>query len=124
MSHDLLAELTGYRNELTAVSGERAEAVKGEIERVTAEIRQKAEALDARAEAHDEGGQDVPAAEARVEARQLRDAIAESGPEPGEDTAGTSEVPAGATARGRGRTAKKTENAADSTPRETADGKK
>jgi hypothetical protein len=120
MSHDLLAELTGYRNELTAVSGDRAEAVKGEIERVTAAIRRKADALEARAEAHDEGGQDVPAAEARVEARRLREAI-----EPEDADPGAGEGKTGAAARGRGKTTKRAnETAVDSTPRETADGKK
>lgn len=92
MSHDLLAELDGYRTELDGYTragrGERVEAVQAEIDRVTAQITTEADKLIAQAENHEEAGQDVLAAQARVEARRLRRALAdlpEAGPPAGED---------------------------------------
>lgn len=96
MSHDLIAELGGYRDELANYerSGrkDRMPAVKAEIDRVAAAILTEAERLVAQAEAHEEAGQDVLAAQCRVEAKRL--------------------------VRGSGTGAP--ENAADSTPVETA----
>lgn len=98
MSHDLLAELDGYRAELSgydrAGRAERSDAVRAEIDRVTKAIEVEADNLTAQAENHEEAGQDVLAAQCRVEARRLRRCLAET-------------PPAGQTA-------------ADSTPRETA----
>ncbi|WP_433252881.1 hypothetical protein ACQPYK_08600 [Streptosporangium sp. CA-135522] len=75
MSHDLLAELTGYQAELTGHEqhgrDERAAAVRGEIDRVIEAIKtQIDQQLDA-AEGHEDNGQDVLAAGARVEAKRL-----------------------------------------------------
>lgn len=70
--HDLGAELQGYRDELTTVDGDRAKAVRGEIERVSKAINERVAALEEEAGEHDDAGQDVPAAEARVEARRYR----------------------------------------------------
>jgi len=79
MSHDLIAELAGYRNELAgylrAGSTERAAAVREQMAAVTAAISGEADRLVARAENHEQAGQDVLAARARVEARRLRHAV-------------------------------------------------
>lgn len=73
MSHDLLAELAGYNNELAGYgrNKERAEQVRAQIERVTAQIRVRVEQLQADADNHITDGQDVLAAQALVEARRL-----------------------------------------------------
>lgn len=106
--HDLLAELQGYRNELVnaenADNSDRAGAVRGEISRVEGLVRERADELDAQATEHAGNGQDVPAAEATVEARRYREALAGSESE--------------SAPKRRGRPAK--ENAADKTPKETA----
>lgn len=103
MSHDLIAELDGYRAELSgyerAKRTDRAAAVAAEIDRVTKLIAVEADKFIARAENHEEAGQDILAAQARVEAKRLRRALA-------------AEVPPGA------------ENAAQNAPRETAVAKK
>ena len=70
--HDLGAELQGYKDELATVDGDRAKAVRGEIDRVSKEIEDHAAELDKQAGEHEEAGQDVPAAEAHVEARRYR----------------------------------------------------
>lgn len=76
MSNDLLAELAGYRAELSnaehAGRKDRAAAIKDEIERVLGNIRGRAEALEASASVHRETGQDVLAAQDTVEARRYR----------------------------------------------------
>ncbi len=77
MSHDLLAELAGYRNELAgaeARGSERAAQIRTEIERVEAAVTERAAELIAQAETHEGAGQDVLAAQARIEARRLTDA--------------------------------------------------
>lgn len=78
--HDLGAELQGYRDELATVDGDRAKAVQGEIDRVSKAINERVAALEEEASEHDDAGQDVPAAEARVEARRYR-AMLDDGPE-------------------------------------------
>lgn len=71
--HDLGAELQGYRDELATVADpSRVKAVRAEISRVRQAVTERADALDAQAKTHDEAGQDVPAAETRVEARRYR----------------------------------------------------
>jgi hypothetical protein len=111
--HDLAAELQGYKNELKQAeqrgNKERAAAVREEIKRVGAAVREKAEALEAAAHAHDAAGQDVLAAQARVEARRYRDLLPKRGrPAKGKDDGAQT----GSTTS--------TENTADSTPTETA----
>lgn len=81
MSHDLLAELNGYQAELANHEKydrtERAAAVRGEIDRVIEAIKTQIDhQLDA-AEEHEEVGQDVLAAGARVEAKRLARALPE-----------------------------------------------
>lgn len=97
MSHDLLAELDGYRAELAgyerAKRADRITAVRKEIARVGKAIEVEVGKLIAQAENHEEAGQDVLAAQCRVEARRLARSLGD--------------VPAA-------------ENAADSSPRETA----
>jgi hypothetical protein len=55
MSHDLVAELQGYRNELASAErrgdADRAEAVREEVDRVAGLLRGRVEALRANAEA-------------------------------------------------------------------------
>lgn len=101
--HDLIAELQGYRNELTSAKrngrDDRAEAVRGEIERVTGDIKATAERLLATAEEHDNVGQHTLGAQLRAEATRLRRAV------------GVDDQPAA-------------ETAADSTPRQRAVSKK
>lgn len=77
MGHDMIAELSGFRTELENLerfghpNKDRATAVKGEIERVASRIRLEAQRLLAQAETHEESGQDVLAAQCRVEAKRL-----------------------------------------------------
>jgi hypothetical protein len=76
MAHDLIAELTGYRNELANTGdADLAKQVQAQVDRVSGEIKAEADALDSTAKEHDDNGQDVPAAEARVESRRLRNAL-------------------------------------------------
>jgi hypothetical protein len=79
MYHDLLAELTGYRNELAiataADDADRSALVQGEIARVSGEIQARVDEFEGAAKQHDADGQDVRGAEARVEARRYRDAL-------------------------------------------------
>lgn len=108
MSHDLLAELAAYRSELAGYERsqrvERVVAVRAEIDRVTALIHVEAAKLVAQAENHEEAGQDVLAAQARVEARRLKRAAAtKDGGEPpaAEDTADSTPTEKAVTRRGR-----------------------
>lgn len=104
--HDLAAELDGYRAELAHCEKydkpERAKLVRGEIERVEGEVREKADALERAAAEHERAGQDVRAAETRVEASRYRDLVGEEK----------------AVKRGPGRPRKET--AEDKTPKERA----
>lgn len=72
---DLLAELDGYRSELEGYKRqgrkERAQAVQGEVDRVVTVILAEVDRLVAEAEAHEEAGQDVLAARARVRAKEF-----------------------------------------------------
>jgi hypothetical protein len=88
--HDLLAELTGYRNELAIVAGDKdlTGQVQTQIDRVSTEIQARVAEFEDAAQVHDKAGQDVRAAEARVEARRYRDAL---------DTTPTTTRPSGAT---------------------------
>lgn len=99
MSHDLIAELEGYRSELAGYErsgvADRAKAVKAEIARITKQVSVEADKLIAQAEGHEDAGRDVLAAQARVEAKRLRRAV------------GVESAPGA-------------ENAAESAPRETA----
>jgi hypothetical protein len=112
MSHDLIAELAGYRNELAnyARSGktDRVPAVEAEIERVSTAVRARVEQLLAQADNHEEAGQDVHAAKCRVEAKRL---IREGGLDASVDAAEELGDPAPT-------------NAAESAPRERAVTKK
>lgn len=85
--HDRVAELTGLRAELAnCVNGPResrrdkADEVQAQIDRVRGELETEAESLEARAESLAEGGQDVPAAQAAVAAREIRAALGEDEP--------------------------------------------
>ena len=75
MSHDLLAELAGYEAELAGYERQsrtdRAAAVRAEIDRVIDEVKVRIERLLTSAEGHEDEGQDVLAAQARVEAKRL-----------------------------------------------------
>lgn len=106
--HDVAAELQGYRNELASAErygkDERAGAVRKEIKRVEGEVRQVAEELEAKADAHEGDGQDALAAEARTEASRYRGLL------------GSEAKSAAKRAPGRPRK----ENAADKTPTEKA----
>lgn len=79
MSHDLLAELAGYEAELAGYERqsrtERAAAVRVEITRVIGEVQTRIERLLTSAEGHEDDGQDVLAATARVEAKRLAAAL-------------------------------------------------
>lgn len=112
MSHDLLAELDGYKAELDLYErrgqDERATAVRDEIKRVEDAVRQRAEELEATADKHDETGQDVRAAEARVEARRYRDALGSEG------------GPAKRSTAKRGAAQGRKETAEDKTPKDKA----
>ncbi|MGW7195545.1 hypothetical protein [Streptomyces chryseus] len=96
MSHDLLAELAGYQAELAREERncrtERAAAVREQLDRVREAISEKADALEVSAEDYTDQGQDVRAAQAAVEARELRRALESDGPEP--DPGGPAEKPA------------------------------
>lgn len=80
MSHDLAAELGGYRNELVIAERgnrpDRLKAIRGEIRRVTAVIEHEAAGADDRAKVLDATGQGVLAARARERAAELRSALA------------------------------------------------
>ena len=89
--HDRVAELAGLRNELaTCENGpresrrEKVDEVQEQIDRVRGELEKEAEQLEARAEALAEGGQDVPAAQAAVAAREIRTAL--QGDEPADES--------------------------------------
>ena len=101
MSHDFIAELGGYRDELArytrAGNTGRADAVREQIAKAVTALGVEAEKLDAVADNHMTAGQDLLAARSTIEARRLRAALAELGEQ------GT---------------------AADATPRETAVGRK
>lgn len=75
MNHDLLAELAGYEAELAGYERqhrtERADAVRTEITRVIGEVQVKIERELTVAEGHEDAGQDLLAAQARVEAKRL-----------------------------------------------------
>jgi len=77
MSHDLTAEYDGLAVEhgrhMAAGKTERAEAVRGELARVGSLIEAQAAAHTAEAERHENEGRDVPAARARIRARELRE---------------------------------------------------
>lgn len=79
MTHDLLAELAGYESELAGYQQQqredRAAAVRGEIERVTGQVKERIDQLLDEAEGHEDEGQDVRAAQARVEAKRLAAAL-------------------------------------------------
>lgn len=79
MSHDLLAELAGYQAELARheqqKNTDRAEAVRGEIDRVIGDITERIGRLLDVAEDYESDGQSVLAAQARMEARRLADGM-------------------------------------------------
>lgn len=80
--HDRVAVLAGLRNELAScTNGPRESEVKAQIERVRGELTAEAEKLDDRAEHLAEAGQDVPAAQAAVAAREIRTALQADEPE-------------------------------------------
>ncbi|MFD9943201.1 hypothetical protein ACFWYW_14590 [Nonomuraea sp. NPDC059023] len=79
MAHDLLAELQGYRNELAIIGAqgdsERADAIRGEIQRVTDAVTGRITELQEAAAGHAGGGQDVLAGRALEEAARLISAL-------------------------------------------------
>jgi hypothetical protein len=89
MSHDLTAELAGYRNalasELRRGRDDRAEAIAGEIDRVTGNIGTAIEGHLAQAEAHESNDQHMLGAQARERAGRLRRAL-EADPPPAAET--------------------------------------
>ncbi|HEV2778688.1 MAG TPA: hypothetical protein VGX25_04735 [Actinophytocola sp.] len=85
MSHDLIAELTGYQQELAGAEQrhrkDRTEAVRSEIERVVTAVARRVEQLLAQADNHEDAGEDLQAANARVEAKRLARAVIDAGHE-------------------------------------------
>ncbi|MEV8031391.1 hypothetical protein [Streptomyces sp. NPDC086182] len=86
--HDRVAELAGLRIELaTCENGpresrrEKTGEVQAQIDRVRGELDAEAEKLEDRAEHLAEAGQDVPAAQAAVAAREIRTALQGDEPE-------------------------------------------
>lgn len=81
MSHDLIAELAGYQAELAGAEQQgkkdRAAAVRKEIDRVIGAAAARIAQLLARAENHETAGEDLSAAQARVEAKALARALPE-----------------------------------------------
>ncbi|MEU3563520.1 hypothetical protein [Kitasatospora sp. NPDC006786] len=78
MSHDLLAELAGYRNELAGAKARgsaRTDDIAAELKRVTTAITDRAAELTDEAKDHQDAGRDVLAVAAHAEARRLRDAL-------------------------------------------------
>jgi hypothetical protein len=86
MSHDVLAELQGYYDELAEAvrygRDEKAAAVREQIDRVKVDVEARAAAAAARAESATAAGQDVLAAGHEMEARRYRDALTDPGAEP------------------------------------------
>jgi len=82
MTHDLLAELAGYKNELDREvrnkRTERAAAVREEIRRVREQIADRVDELEAEATEHTDAGRDGLAGECAVAARPLVAAYADS----------------------------------------------
>lgn len=82
--HDLLAELRAYRNELaehqTYGRTDRAEQTRAQLTGVETAVKDKVTQLDNQAELHQAQGADVPAAQARVEARRFQAALDETTP--------------------------------------------
>jgi hypothetical protein len=80
--HDRVAELAGLRNELAScTNGPRVSEVQAQIDRVRGELTAEAEKLEDRAEHLAEAGQDIPAAQAAVAAREIRTALQGDEPE-------------------------------------------
>ncbi len=79
--HDLIAELEGYRNELSSAERHgdeaRAEAVRAEVARVAEAVNARVDQLLADADAADEELQDLTAAQKRGEARRMALALPE-----------------------------------------------
>jgi len=80
--HDRIAELRGLQAELENCENgprtsrsEAASEVRAQIERVRKELSDQADALDADAETLTDKGQDVAAATAAVDAREIRAAL-------------------------------------------------
>ncbi|MFG2722709.1 hypothetical protein ACGFW5_31085 [Streptomyces sp. NPDC048416] len=93
--HDRIAELAGLRAELaTCKNGPRetwrdkTDEVQAQIDRVRGELDEAAEALETQSTTLADGGQDVRAAEAAVEARRIRAVLAE-----GEDDGARAPLP-------------------------------
>ncbi|PJM98126.1 hypothetical protein CG740_37215 [Streptomyces sp. CB01201] len=89
--HDRVAELAGLRVELAVCENgpresrrKKTDEVQEQIDRVRGELSAEAEGLEERARVLGESGQDVPAAEAAVEARRIRASLGEDAPEPAE----------------------------------------
>ncbi|MCW6010322.1 hypothetical protein K1W54_38105, partial [Micromonospora sp. CPCC 205371] len=111
--HDLIAELTGYRNELASANRDgkkdRAAAVAEQIDRVTGDLVTRVDELLADAAEYDAAGQDIRAGQARAAARRFAAALpAEQRPE---SVRALSPTHPGA--------APGADHAADATPRET-----
>lgn len=94
--HDRIAELAGLRAELATCKTGPRESRRGktgevleQIARVRGELDANAEQLEARAEALAAGGQDVPAAEAAVAARAVRQVLDDDQVDDGEAPADT-----------------------------------
>lgn len=82
--HDLLAELRAYRDELaehqTYGRTDRAEQTRAQLTGVETAVKDKVAQLANQAELHQAQGADVPAAQARVEARRFQAALDEHNP--------------------------------------------
>lgn len=104
--HDLLAELRAYRVELaeheTYGRTERAKLTRAGLAGVVTAVMDKVKQLTNQAELHEAQGADVPAAQARVEARRFQTALDEHAPgEPLEDTASSTPLQRAVPPRGR-----------------------
>lgn len=125
MSHDLVAELNGLHTErinlAAAGKTDRVKQIDEHIERVRTQVRERAEELETEAQEFDDAGQDLRAAERRVQARTLLQAAGEEEEKPARSGRGRGgRGGRGSSASAGTDTAPATQTAADTTPTEKA----
>lgn len=79
--HDLIAELEGYRNELSSAErrghDDKAKEIRKEVTRVAADVNSRIDQLTTEADHADEALEDLTAAQKRAEARRMARALPE-----------------------------------------------
>ncbi|MFI6332921.1 hypothetical protein ACIBBG_32020 [Micromonospora chersina] len=79
--HDLIAELEGYRNELSAAerrgNDDKAKDIRKEVARVAKAVNARVDELTTEADRADEALEDLTAAQRRAEARRMARALPE-----------------------------------------------